>query len=333
MAGEPVTVNVGIIIPNTGDLPNLWGANALNPDFVALDGFQGGVTTIAVSNAPITLSVPAGFVATPSAGPTQAQNAVLRFIGTVTTNLSVTLPMPGYYILDTTAIGFASTGLIVVRGVTATEFVTLPIGHVMHVYNDGAIVRFVNLIAPGLYQDYAGSSVPSWISNCSKPPFLLCDGSTFTAATYPILTSILGSNVLPDFRGRNSFFVNGGTGRLTTAGAGIDGNTLFASGGNNGVTLAVNQIPAGVPSVNASQTINVTSANTDILRLGSATFGGSFNQTGGFGFGFIGSAPSQSAMTSSGSNNINVSSTNGAQAVVPSTTQGTVGGVRMIRAA
>src|ERR1700679_270784 len=98
MAGEPVTVNVGIIIPNTGDLPNLWGANALNPDFVALDGFQGGVTTIAVSNAPITLSVPAGFVATPSAGPTQAQNAVLRFIGTVTTNLSVTLPMPGYYI-------------------------------------------------------------------------------------------------------------------------------------------------------------------------------------------------------------------------------------------
>jgi hypothetical protein len=333
MAGEPVTVNTGLVIPNTGDLVNTWGSAALNPDFVALDGFQGGVTTIAVSNAPITLSVPAGFVATPSAGPTQAQNAVLRFIGTVTTNLSVTLPMPGYYILDTTAIGFASTGLIVVRGVTGTEFVTLPIGHVMHVYNDGAIVRFVNLIAPGLYQDYAGSSVPSWISNCSKPPFLLCDGSTFSSVTYPILNGILGGNTLPDFRGRGGFFYNGGTGRLTTAGAGIDGNTLFASGGNNGVTLAVNQIPSGVPSSNASQAISVASTFSDILRLSPSTFGGSFNQTGGFGFGFLASAPSQINVASAGTNNISVTSTNSAQVVVPSTTQGTVGGIRMIRAA
>lgn len=240
--------------------------------------------------------------------------------------------MPGYYIIDTNSIAATSAGLVVVRAVTPTEFVAVPVGHVMHVYNDGAVVRFVNLPAPGTYLDYAGSSIPAWISTCSKPPFLLCDGSAFSGTTYPVLAAILGGTTLPDFRGRAAHYLNGGTGRLTTAGAGIDGNTLLAVGGNNGVNLAVNQIPAGVPSANAAQAISVASSFSDFLRLGGATFGGSFNQTGGFGFGFIGSAPAQVTVNSSGANNITVTSTNASQAIVPSTTPGIVAGIRMIRA-
>ena len=36
---EPQTVNGGLIVPNTGDLVGTWGSAALNPDFVAVDGF------------------------------------------------------------------------------------------------------------------------------------------------------------------------------------------------------------------------------------------------------------------------------------------------------
>ena len=75
----PQTVNGGLFIPGNGDLPGLWGSNAINPDMVAIDGTLWGVTTISASNAPIVLTSPAGFTPTPDAGPTQAQNAVLKF--------------------------------------------------------------------------------------------------------------------------------------------------------------------------------------------------------------------------------------------------------------
>jgi hypothetical protein len=102
---EPTTVNGGLIIPNTGDLPGTWGSNALNPDFIALDGTLWGVTTISASNSSIVLTSPSGFTPTPSAGPTQAQNAVLKFTGVLTGNVQVTLPIPGYYIIDNQTTG------------------------------------------------------------------------------------------------------------------------------------------------------------------------------------------------------------------------------------
>ena len=39
-------------------------------------------------------AAPAGFTATPTPGPTQSQNRVLRFTGTLTANVAVTLPLP-----------------------------------------------------------------------------------------------------------------------------------------------------------------------------------------------------------------------------------------------
>jgi hypothetical protein len=112
---EPTTVNVGLIVPNTGDLVGVWGSNAINPDLLALDGFLGGFQIVSASNAPITLTSPSGFTPTPSGGPTQAQNLVLSCMGTLTADVQVTLPIPGSYIVENLTTGnfvlsFAAAG-------------------------------------------------------------------------------------------------------------------------------------------------------------------------------------------------------------------------------
>lgn len=102
---EPATLNIGLVIPSNGDLAGLWGSNAINPDMVAIDGLFGATTTISASNAPIVLTSPASFTPTPSPGPTQAQNAILKFTGALTANVQVTLPIPGYYIVNNQTTG------------------------------------------------------------------------------------------------------------------------------------------------------------------------------------------------------------------------------------
>jgi len=326
---EPQTVNVGIIVPNTGDLVGTWGSAAVNPDFVAIDGYLGGVQTISLSNVPVTLTSPAAFTPTPSGGPTQAQNAVLKLTGTLTSNVQITLPLPGYYIIDNsiTVSSFVAT----LKAAGAGEIISIPYGSVQQIYNDGTNVRFCNLQPVGSYFDYGGPGIPGWIPACTKPPFLFCDGSTFNAVTYPVLNAILGGNVLPDFRGRSNYFLNSGTGRLTTAGAGIDGNTLFAAGGGNGVGLAANQ----VPSLSSSGIIAVQPNGTGGLTLPA---------TAGAGWGLQPTpAPggNQVPFTVGGAGIVQVTSftgtatvtyTNGAQVPIGSTTPGAVGGIRMIRA-
>ena len=97
---EPQTVNGGLIVPNTGDLVGTWGSAALNPDFVAIDGFLCGVQTVSVSSSPVTLTSPSGFTPTPGGGPTQSQNAILRITGSLGSNVQITLPLPGYMIVE-----------------------------------------------------------------------------------------------------------------------------------------------------------------------------------------------------------------------------------------
>jgi hypothetical protein len=209
-----------------------------------LDGFFGGVQTISVAGTPVTLTSPAAFVPTPGGGPTQSQNAVLRFTGVLSTNVQITLPLPGYYIIEnlTTVAHF-----LTFRAIGSGEIIAVDQGSVQHVYNDGTNVRFVNLPPVGTYMDVCESTVPVWITGCSKPPYLICDGSTFSAVTYPYLNAKLGGNVLPDLRGRARFYLNGGTNRITMAGSGIDGNAVLSAGGQQTVTILQTHLPSGVP--------------------------------------------------------------------------------------
>lgn len=260
----PFTPNAGFIVPNTGDLVDTWGEDALNPDYVAIDGMLCGVQSISLGSSPVTLTAETGFTATPGAGPTQSQNRVLRFTGTLTANVVVTLPIPASYICENLCAGNFTVAL---RGVTATEVVALPPGERVEVYNDGANVRFVGLGRMGSMEHWAGlSAMPAWVAACTVPPYLMCDGSTFLLATYPFLGARLGTafggnglttSAVPDMRGRVPLAYDGAAGRITTAGCSIDGDTIGAAGGEQSNTLAANQIPT-ITASNAAQSISVS---------------------------------------------------------------------------
>jgi hypothetical protein len=146
-------------------LPGTWGSNALNPNFVSIDGLFGGTTTISASNAPIVLTSPSGFTPTPSAGPTQAQNAVLQFTGTLTANVQVTLPIPRYYIINN-----QTTGAFVLsfRAIGSGQVIAVDQQDDVHIYNNGTNVRFVNLGRIGETAMWAGiTALPAWVTACT----------------------------------------------------------------------------------------------------------------------------------------------------------------------
>ena len=134
--------------------------------------------------------------------------------------------------------------------------------------------------APGIVKDFAGpeNKVPSG--------YLLCDGSEVSRTTYAALFDAIGTTHgpgngtttfnLPDLRGRVVAGVNnmGGTpaNRITTNGAGFDGNTLGAAGGAQVVTLTADQSGLREHSHVATSTHSLTAdaggAHTHNLTLG-----------------------------------------------------------------
>lgn len=116
---------------------------------------------------------------------------------------------------------------------------------------------------------------------------------------------------LPDLRGRIVAGLddmgNSPASRLTSSFFGATATTLGATGGFEKVTLAANQIPAGVPS-GGNNSISVASGFTDVIH-GALT---SSNAPGGSNLQLVnGSAAVQ--LTSSGNNNISVTSSNASQ--------------------
>ena len=242
---EPTTTNKGLIVPNTGDLVGTWGSAALNPDFLAIDGMLGGLVTVGLTNSNVSLTAPAGFTAVASPGPTQSQNAILRFTGTLSGNCTVTFPLPGFYIVE----NLCTVGSFYVALASSApgQIICAPPGEACHVYCDGTNVKYVNLGRVGSYLDMAVATVPAWISQQTYPPYLVCDGTVYTAtAVYGVgnpapLLNLLGSTFggngittfgVPDLQARVRIPLGGATGRVTTAGSGLDGTTINSAGGN-----------------------------------------------------------------------------------------------------
>lgn len=331
---EPMTVNVGLIVPNTGDLVGTWGSAAVNPDFVALDGLFGGVQTISVSNVNVTLTSPAGFIPTPGGGPTQSQNRVLRFTGALSGNVVVTLPLPGSYIVENRTTG--NFLLSFISGTSPTEGVTAPPGETIEIYTDGSVVRFVNLARVGAMEMWAGiSTIPAWVAGCSIRPYLLCDGSIFNVSDFPYLGARLGNTFggngittfgVPDMQGRVPLAYDGTGVRITSVGCGINGQQIGAFGGVQNNTLAANQIPS-ITSVNASQSISVTSADTVPRNYLS-------NTVGTPGTGTPVSFPTGNSIgttVSNGVNSISVAYTNASQQAVINVQPATVTGIWVVK--
>lgn len=97
--------------------------------------------------------------------------------------------------------------------------------------------------------EYYGTSLPNG--------YLWPDGTTFSASDYVELNSIYGGTSKPDKRGRAAFGKDnmGGSDadRLTSAGSGVDGNALGATGGAETVTLVANNVPAHTHPQTAQQ--------------------------------------------------------------------------------
>lgn len=325
---DPVTTNVLLAIPSHGSDVDTWDV-PLNADFSSVDGFIGGVQAIAVSGTtPVTLTSPAG-TPTPAGGPTQSQNMMLRLTGTPTGNVIITLPLPCRIFIDNQA-AFSSGGFVTLRAVGSGQVVGVPFAAVTEYVNDGTNVKFANLTPfVGQFVDYAGASIPGWISASTVPPFLNCDGSTFSAVTYPLLATVLGGTTLPDLRGVARYTLNQGTGRLTSAGSGLDGNTNLSIKTSQSVTLTTLNLPP-IASTNASQAITVAVAGSQIPVTPNTIN----SQSGG---GSTGIAPNSNSTWSgissiSGNNSISVTSTGTTSTPFGVIGTGTVAGITMIRA-
>lgn len=287
----------------------------MNGNSALLDTLLGAVGVVAVNNNSAVLNA------------AQLAFGTIVVTGTVTTGAAIVFPagVSGWWtIYNITGGG----GALLIEAVGLTEVIGAPSGNPIDVLVNTGVVKYRNLPWIGSYHDHAGSTVPNWITSCTIPPFLNCDGSAFSGSTYPTLAGILGSTTLPDFRGRGGFYLNAGTARLTSAGAGIDGNTIFAPGGANGVTLAANQIPS-LTSTNPTQNIAVQSTNNIPTN-------GTINTVGTPGTGtpvtFISGPTGPAKQGSSGANSISVSYTNSGQVIIGNAAPGIVSGIRLIRA-
>jgi microcystin-dependent protein len=175
----------------------------------------------------------------------------------------------------------------------------------------------------GGYWDHAGSSVPAWVSNCTVPPYLNCDGSAFNGATYPALRSFLNGTTLPDARGRFRAVLNQTTGRITTASGGVDGDTILASGGGDSVTLLSSAMPTHTHTANVTDPGHTHTISPAVM---SQVSGGIAGNSGGAG--------NPVSVTQSHTTGITVANVNagsgGAHSIMAPTY---VGGLTLVRAA
>ena len=237
--------------PNTGDLPGAWGTSAINPNMASLDGTLGGFQTISLSSATtFALTLPAGASFTPGAGPSQSENALIKFTGQLTGNAVVQFNMPGYYIVHNNCGSAASFYIQLAPSSGPGNIIAAPPGRKCHVFFDGTDMDYVDMPEVGAALDLHQSTtaLPAWMNACTVKPYLVKDGSVYNASAYTALAQNLGSTFggngistfgVPDERGRmraalDTLSVNTGTyaGRLTLAGSGVNGTTMGAIGGS-----------------------------------------------------------------------------------------------------
>lgn len=246
----PTTALGALSVPTTGTEVGTWGSASVNPNMVAIDGVQRGVQTISLAAATtFTLGAPSGSI-TPGTGPTAAQNAILKFSGTLSGNAVITLPLPGYYIIQNSCV--TGSNYLQLRGVAAGQVLGVAPGGAWHVFNDGTNVYYANMGMTGSFLDLAVSTTPAWMAACSLPPYLLCDGSGWSISSFPVLGAMLGSTfggngittfAVPDLRNRVRAPLGGGTGRISSGVSGLNGDAWGASGGSQSATIAQANLP------------------------------------------------------------------------------------------
>ena len=231
---DPVTTNVSLAVPIRGTDVGTWDT-PVNGNFTSIDSMFGGITTLPLSSSPITLLT------------SQAYSAVIRLTGTLTANIAITLPsLYKFWTFDNQILNSPSSFAVTLVSTSGTSVIGVP-PLTQDVYYDGTTVKYKNLGKFAEYWDYAAAAVPTWVTASTVPPYLNCNGTAFSSATYPLLANHLGTTTLPDSRGNVRIAYNQGTNRVTV----INGDVLFSIGGDqnfqahshtgSGTTLGVSQ--------------------------------------------------------------------------------------------
>ena len=238
-----------MFVPIRGTDQGTWDV-PINSNFNTIDSMLGGITTLTPTNVNIIMTS------------AQAQCSIIRLTGTLTGNVAITMASINKFWTIENLLTNASSGFVVTFVSTAgSQQIGAPPGS-QDFYYDGTNVRYRTLPHHvGGYWDYAGNSVPNWVNACTTPPYLNCDGTTFSSATYPVLAGSLGGNTLPDSKGRFRATLNQGSARITSGSStgGVDGNTLLATGGNQVTVLSSLHMPP-VPYVDPGHVHGNTAA-------------------------------------------------------------------------
>lgn len=297
------TPNIQLEEPARGDDVGTWDT-PVNNNMTLIDLVAGGITTISGAAGSLVL------------GAAQYQSKMITFNSTLIASIFVTFPTSFKKSYEIQNICTGSSAFTITLQTTASavgaQAICVPPGEIVDIVNDGSNILFKNMGRVGEYMDIAGSSMPNWISGCTKPPYLNCDGSGFSSATYPALAARLGGTTLPDARGRARYALDQGVGRVSSAASGVAGNTLLAGGGDQ--LMQVHVHPNTLSDPGHTHGTNATAGNT--------TTGG-----GGFPAGLNSGATINNAFTGIGINNANAGA-GGSQNMPPVL----VAGLTLIRA-
>src|SRR5882724_8912741 len=278
------TPNIQLEEQSRGDQVGTWDT-PVNNNMTLVDKVVGAITTIGLNNSNVVLSSP------------QYQSKTIIFNSTLTGSVSITFPstFTKSYEIQNLCTGSSAFTITLQTTVAGGQAIGVKPGEFFDVVSDGTNLKFKNMGHIGTYWDYAGSSVPNWVSLCTVPPYLNCDGTTFNSSVYPVLFTVLGSTILPDRRGTTGYTLNQSTGRLTTALGGLDGNTV-RSIKTTQVTIGTSNLPAYTPTGSVASTVtnnsngwaltdgtvNVTGGGASSLRVnaqGTPTISSSFTGT------------------------------------------------------
>jgi hypothetical protein len=259
------TPNINLEEPARGDDVGTWDT-PVNANMSVVDLVEGGIATISLNNSNVTLSA------------AQFRCKTITFNSTLTGAIAITFPtsFTKSYEIQNLCSGSSAFTVTMVTTAAGGQGASCPFGEIFEVLNDGANIKFKNFGRIGSYMEYAGSSAPAWLNACTVPPYLNCDGTSFSSATYPVLTTILGGTTLPDRRGTVGAALNQGTNRITSGGGGVDGNTIRTVGGVQTNTIAAGNLPAlGVSITDSGHTHLNQHVSAQIGNGGTIQFSGS----------------------------------------------------------
>lgn len=225
------TPNVQFEEPARGDQVGTWDTPVNNNETLA-DLIVGGITAISGAAGSVVLAA------------AQFQSKTITVNSTLLASITVTFPtsFKKSYEIRNACTGSSQFTITLATTVAGGQKVCAPPGESVTIVNDGTNMYYHSMDRIGAYWDYAGSSIPAWISGCTIPPYLNCDGSAVSSGTYPALFGVMAT--LPDTRGRTRFGLDQGAGRISSAATGFSGSSVGASGGTQTTTLSSQNLPA-----------------------------------------------------------------------------------------